>query len=57
MVCNPTIGDVSFSSWSVCGLRVERALESVFLTFFEEDDAGGGKSHCLFPFLQPDQNC
>lgn len=53
MVCKPTIGDVSFSSWSVCGLRVERALESGFLVFFEEDDAGGGKSHCLFPFLQP----
>jgi hypothetical protein len=53
MVCKPETGDISFSSRSVCGLRVERVLDSVFLSFFEEDDAGGGKSHCRFPFLQP----
>lgn len=53
MVSRAEVSAVSFSSDDRCWL----GLESACLGFFEEPEAGGGKSHCLFPFLQPMAIC
>jgi hypothetical protein len=53
IVSRPEVSAVSFSSDG----RFWPGLESACLGFFEEPEVGGGKSHCLFPFLQPIAIC